>query len=146
MTLRARPNQYPHHVYLGIKAIDIFTLKVHILYCGGTIISRWWILTASHCIVELPASLNNGTNLKTLKIVAVVGQNHVQIVQRENRYEVDLEKSVNHPEFSYNPFVNDISLLRLKQPLSLNGYVKPIPIANPDFKEEGELLNYNCVK
>jgi len=48
LSIRAKPHEYPHHVYVGIRAMDVETKKSHNLNCGGTIIDKNWILTAGN--------------------------------------------------------------------------------------------------
>jgi secreted trypsin-like serine protease len=118
--------------------MDVETKKSHNLNCGGTIIDKNYVLTAAHC-VRGPPTIAGGKPLKATQIVVLVGQNHIQWAERGNKYEVDVDKSVTHPDFSYDPFVNDIALLRLKQPLQFSGYVKPLPVAPTGFKEQGKM-------
>lgn len=87
-----------------------------------------------------PPVTEGGKPLKTMMAVAIVGQNHIQVAERSNRYQVDLEGSISHPDFSYSPLRNDISLLRLQKPLTFNGFVRSIPIANSSFVEQGALI------
>ncbi|KAJ2613176.1 Kallikrein-14 [Coemansia sp. RSA 1365] len=89
--------KYPFIVYLYNEAEKT--------YCGGSIISDQWVLTAAHCIKS--ASTND--------LLVYVGQ---------AEYNLDTSKGVkvtdihNHPDYNDQTMVNDISLLRLESPVT----------------------------
>ncbi|KAJ2082888.1 Kallikrein-14 [Coemansia sp. RSA 988] len=90
-------SKYPFIVYLYNQAERTF--------CGGSIISDQWILTAAHCIKTATTS----------DLLVYIGQ---------AEYDLDTSKGVkvadirNHPEYNDQTMVNDISLLRLESPVS----------------------------
>ncbi|KAJ2311648.1 hypothetical protein IWW54_002524 [Coemansia sp. RSA 2705] len=99
-------NKYPFIVYLYNQADKTF--------CGGSIISDVWILTAAHCIKSASSS----------DITVFVGQ---------AEYALDMSKGSkvaevnNHPQYDDSTMENDISLLRLESSIS-NGKVSTINI------------------
>jgi len=95
-----------------------------------------FVACAAHCVRGPPTS-QDGEPLKATQMIVLVGQNHIQWAEKGNKFEVDVNKSIAHPGFSYDPFINDIALLKLKQPLQFNGYVKPLAVAPSGFKEQG---------
>ncbi|KAJ2011340.1 hypothetical protein GGI06_004573, partial [Coemansia sp. S85] len=93
----ANEGEYPFIVYLynaGEKT-----------YCGGSIISDTWILTAAHCIKKSTVS----------DITVYIG---------EITYSINPDKGAkvseihSHPQYNDQTMVNDISLLKLSKPIT----------------------------
>ncbi|XP_075703431.1 serine protease 55-like isoform X3 [Rhinoderma darwinii] len=55
-------------------------------FCGGSIISHWWILTASHCLLDVSVK----------KLQVLVG--HTELKYATDR--VNVEKIIMHPQYS----------------------------------------------
>ncbi|KAJ2661750.1 hypothetical protein IW148_003259 [Coemansia sp. RSA 1199] len=99
-------SKYPFIVYLYNQADKSF--------CGGSIISDMWILTAAHCIKQASAS----------DILVFIGQ---------AEYSLDTSKGTkvaavnNHPQYNDATMENDISLIRLASAIT-NKQVSTISI------------------
>ena len=100
-------------------------------YCGGTIISDKWILTAAHCVVDE----KNIPNLmySPEQIEVVVGSNCVKSVNMV--YEV--KKLIPHKRFrkQNKVVVNDIALIKVNGSLIRSGYTSKalLPKMNESF-------------
>ncbi|KAM5229625.1 serine protease 52-like [Hipposideros larvatus] len=91
--------------------VNIFDQGEHL--CGGSILSEWWILTASHCFIN--------KNKSTLEII-----HSDRNFNTKNLTKVKVDKLIIHPYFDSWLFDNDIALLLLKSPFNLG--VKKVPI------------------
>ncbi|KAM8764535.1 LOW QUALITY PROTEIN: serine protease 52-like [Rhynchonycteris naso] len=91
--------------------VNIFDEGRHL--CGGSILSEWWILTASHCFINKTKS--------TLEIVHDDGDFHTKNVTK-----IKVDKLIIHPYFDSWIMDNDIALLLLKSPVNLG--VMKVPI------------------
>jgi len=79
-------------------------------YCGGTVISKSWILTAKHCV--------EGSSAADIKIY--LGDHHVDHSDGET---VHLVSQIVMPPNTFA--ANDIALLKLKTPATFSDRVKP---------------------
>lgn len=120
---------YPWMVLLGSPSVG-FDNKIR-YGCGGTIINKWYILTAAHCLDDGAEKVN---------IVEVVLGEHTlgtdpdcelancapKIIKRK------VAKSISHEDWNAGTVENDIALLRLDQPVPLFdenpdvSHIKPI--------------------
>uniref|UniRef100_A0A8C7A0Y3 Coagulation factor IX n=1 Tax=Neovison vison TaxID=452646 RepID=A0A8C7A0Y3_NEOVI len=109
----AKPGQFPWQVLLNGK-IEAF--------CGGSIISEKWVVTAAHCIE--PGD----------KITVVAGEHNTMVNEHTEQKRNVIRTILHH---SYNATINkynhDIALLELDEPLTLNSYVTPICVADREY-------------
>ncbi|XP_032711615.1 serine protease 52-like [Lontra canadensis] len=105
---------------VGGEPADItdFPWQVSILHrrrhiCGGSILSRWWILTAAHCFIN-----RHKSDLEIIHSERSTG------TKKSKRMKVD--KLITHPYFDSWLLDNDIALLLLKSPLKLDAEKVPI--------------------
>ncbi|KAH8234610.1 hypothetical protein KR032_000584 [Drosophila birchii] len=94
-------------------------------FCGGTIISERWILTAGHCIC-------NGLQqfMKPAQIQGVVGLHSIKeylngIGNGPDALRVDFKNIVAHPKYDCNDVKHDIALLELVQPIQFTAHIQP---------------------
>ena len=105
---------YPWQVSLGVSWIaDPYSAH----FCGGTVLSERWIITAAHCVVDTsPAriAITAGTNT----LVAGATRRNVKLI-------------IVHK--SYDPIKddNDVALMELTDPLPTGIFIKPIPLLTP---------------
>ncbi|XP_037637181.1 coagulation factor IXa [Sebastes umbrosus] len=95
------------------------------LFCGGTILSERWVITAAHCLVEAAGAF-----------FIRVGEHNIYINEgTEQDYEV-LEQHM-HPRYngSVSLYNHDIGLLYLKSPIDFSTTVRPICIGPKAFTE-----------
>ncbi|XP_040910590.1 trypsin-3 [Toxotes jaculatrix] len=84
------------------------TERQHI--CGGSLINKYWIITAAHC--------NIGVN----KMMIVAGDYSLTIYEGTEQ-EIMPHLLVPHPEYNKTTNNNDIMLIKLRAPIYLNSYV-----------------------
>ncbi|XP_029473179.1 vitamin K-dependent protein C [Rhinatrema bivittatum] len=120
--VRCNPGQCPWQVLIRNRKDQSF--------CGGSLISSRWVLSASHCF-------------------EIVEPHHVTIgdfdkMRRDqDEQKIEVSQLLKHPHYDSDTFDNDIALLYLKNDVTFTQYAIPICLPNSNLgrllTQEGEV-------
>ncbi|XP_043065159.1 LOW QUALITY PROTEIN: melanization protease 1 [Drosophila ficusphila] len=125
----AAPNEFPWMAMLFYQNLTTFT---SISYCAGSLINNRYVLTAAHCVHDLPGDLI----LKKVRF----GEHNISTnpdcnIRRTycapRHVEINVESIILHSQLNKSPrkrFENDIALVRLKIPIRYTKEIRPICI------------------
>ncbi|XP_046456352.1 brachyurin-like [Daphnia pulex] len=108
----AEPHSLPWQVALFVD--DRF-------FCGGSLISNEWILTAAHCAEDAGF------------FDILLGSHNVRLnaTEEPSRFEIRSNVSIVHPGWSSFRFMNDIALVKIPQPIKFTPEIQPVCLAPP---------------
>uniref|UniRef100_A0A1I7ZBX6 Peptidase S1 domain-containing protein n=1 Tax=Steinernema glaseri TaxID=37863 RepID=A0A1I7ZBX6_9BILA len=114
----ARLGQFPMQVYINFQGKS----DGHNYHCGGTLLSTTHVLTAAHCAEDMGS-------MKRIMVGAINRRNPAAGAQWRNVVEIFM-----NPEFFYDKYGvhNDIAVVKLESPVSLNDNVKVAKIVEND--------------
>jgi len=107
----AEVNEFPWRVGIYSRGKGVF--------CGGTIISPNWIVTAAHCIGKA-----GWTHTQPLQ-VNVADHDYTTTTESRNQL-ITVDRIINHAAYNDQTQDNDIALLHLERPLTYDRTIQPI--------------------
>jgi len=106
------PGAYPWAV--GIQFLDK-------LYCGGSLISSHFIITAAHCV--------KGINPDRIRLI--LGDHDRRHDEAHQQLKL-IEKVFIHPHFVKKTFNNDIALIKIKGEVDFSDFIRPVCLPHTD--------------
>lgn len=96
-------------------------------FCGASIVSTRFLLTAAHCCT--------GSNASPENVHAVVGV----LRQTEGGVVVKVDKITSHKGFVLDGIYNDIGLIRTAKEITFTDYIQPIALPKENLSEDTSL-------
>ncbi|XP_073844814.1 venom serine protease [Musca autumnalis] len=121
-------NEYP-----GVVALK--TSEESPPFCGGTIISHFYIVTAAHCTAMVPSP----------ESYIIKAGDHNLAITTETKYAVNyyVQQIIQHPGYSSSPtMINDISLLKTTTAIEWSRGVGPMCLPPPGTTETDFTYTY----
>lgn len=127
----AAPGAWPWMAALVMRNIEPYNGQ----FCGGSLISPDWVLTAAHCVFTYNAK-GQMTNILNNNIDIVLGTNDLEAPQ--NQYErIPVDRIIPHPDYNQYTDDNDIALLKLSRPSVQSPLSCLTPIDEPELAPPG---------
>jgi len=119
-------HQYPWMVSILKKCEGENGEETFCHICGGTLISKAWVLSGAHCMVDVPKA----------DMLVLLGSHSLNDNDNEVRY-VEVSKKVVHPDYNQPTVLNnDIGLVKMK--VDLNAFTKFVsPLCLPSIGDTG---------
>jgi hypothetical protein len=115
----------------GVASLAEYPWQAQISYkgkhhCGGTLLSRTWVLTAAHCVA--------GPDQLRQDFTITLGEHSLSWPDLTEQVRQAAE-IIPHPNYRELAVDNDVALIRLSSPVTFTLWVAPIDIARGDYPD-----------
>jgi len=118
----AEPHAYPWQVSLQYRD---FIIMPWYHTCGATIVDEYHIVCAAHCV--------DGRSANNFRVIA--GAHNIGAFAFESGHQNrKVSELWRHENYDHNVITNDVSVLRLDEPLVFDDIVKPMKLAEPGYE------------
>ncbi|XP_029593925.1 trypsin-2-like [Salmo trutta] len=81
--------------------------------CGGSLVNENWVVSAAHCYQS--------------RVEVRLGEHNIQVTEGSEQF-ISSSRVIRHPNYSSYNIDNDIMLIKLSKPATLNTYVQPVAL------------------
>lgn len=117
--IEAKRGEFPHMAAIGYKTFGNTNY-----YCGGSVISESFVLTAAHCYKKAYSKRENAP------FARIGGLNVNKVGDGEN---VDIAEFIKHEQYSKTSKQNDIMLVRLARDLTFTLFLRPACLSQESY-------------
>lgn len=117
--MRRESEEFPWVVDVLFKRLG----RNHLFKCTGSLINREYVLTAAHCVKDMPFRLK---------------PHKVRVKRGQKFKEYDVERFIVHPNYTtdFNNKINDLALLKLAQTVDFTDQVQPACLPVDDVSDQ----------
>ncbi|KAF7652549.1 hypothetical protein LDENG_00095320 [Lucifuga dentata] len=98
-----KPYSQPHQV----------SLNSGYHFCGGSLVNENWVVSAAHCY-------KSNTEVR-------LGEHNIKVTEGHEQF-IRSTRSIRHPNYNFYTLENDVMLIKLSRPATLNQYVQPVAL------------------
>ncbi|XP_067094676.1 trypsin-1-like [Osmerus mordax] len=98
-----KPYSQPHQV----------SLNSGYHFCGGSLVNENWVVSAAHCYKS--------------RVEVRLGEHHIRVNEGNEQF-ISSARVIRHPNYSSYNINNDIMLIKLSKPATLNAFVQPVAL------------------
>jgi len=120
------PDHYPWMVALILKRNGALSQ-----FCGASLISTQWLLSAAHCFAE--------TGIKAAEVLAYLADHDLTTASELPSIGRTISKITFNPGYSSKTQDFDVSVLKLASPVTFSEYIRPVCMPSSSFNPVGKM-------